>query len=106
MSYLTFCPKGHQYVAADVYKDWPADKPKCPHCRAGVPDMNNTWRLAVELRRLADEIERHGAVREYDITRHRENPEVGTDAEGNVQRAAGREHTATFRWEYVHERPA
>jgi hypothetical protein len=40
MSYLTFCTKGHQYVASDVYKNWPADKPKCPHCQKGEPPVS------------------------------------------------------------------
>lgn len=42
MSYLTSCPNGHEYVAADVYKNWPDDMPKCPQCRAGVPAVHKT----------------------------------------------------------------
>lgn len=32
MSMSVQCPKGHNYIQADIYKDWPDGAPHCPEC--------------------------------------------------------------------------
>jgi hypothetical protein len=44
------CPKGHSYVASDIYVNWPDGLPKCPTCRRlmVVDEQNRQLRDAIE----------------------------------------------------------
>jgi hypothetical protein len=58
MSYNTWCKKGHSFVAADIYKDWPDGAPHCPICFVEWADENN-FEVSDYMRKKAEKQKRH-----------------------------------------------
>jgi len=64
MALQCVCDKGHTYVQADVYYDWPEGAPSCPRCFA---EWQNTQESKDSIRRMKDALGIQVYADEYGI---------------------------------------